>query len=77
MTGTIVNRVNEVIQTKGYKQYVIAERAGFKPKDFSDLMNGRKTFKAEYIMPICYALDVTPNVLFGFEEIPNKPPTHD
>lgn len=77
MSGTIVDRINKAIQAKGYKQYTVAERAGFKPKDFSDLLNGRKTFKAAYIMPICYALDVTPNVLFGFEEMPNNPPTHD
>ena len=70
MTRTIVSRVSEVIQVKGYKQYIVAERAGFKPKDFSDLMNGRRTFKAEYVMPICDALNVTPNVLFGFEDIP-------
>ena len=72
-----LNCVSEVIQTKGYKQYIVVGRAGYKSKDFSDLMNGRKTFKAKYIMPICYALDVTPNVLFGFEELPNEPPTHD
>lgn len=70
MSGNVLNRVNMVIQARGYKQYVVAERAGFKPKDFSDLLNGRKTFKAEYVKPICEALGVTPNVLFGFEDLP-------
>ena len=39
MSGNVLNRVNMVIQARGYKQYVVAERAGFKRKDFSDLLN--------------------------------------
>ena len=69
MPGTILERVNDVIHVKGYKQCAVAERAGFSPKEFNDLIKGRKTFKAEYVKPICAALDVSPNVLFGFEDI--------
>lgn len=68
MAVSIITRINALIQEKGYKQYIIAEKAGFKDKEFSALLNGRKTFKAEYVNPICYALGVTPNVLFGFEK---------
>lgn len=69
MQGTILDRVNDVIRIKGYKQCAVAVRAGFSPKEFNDLIKGRKTFKAEYVKPICTALDVSPNVLFGFEDI--------
>jgi len=69
MQETVLERVNAVIRIKGFKQYAVAERAGFKPKEFNDLIKGRKTFKAEYVKPICKALEVTPNVLFGFEDI--------
>jgi len=68
MSRGIASQVNRVIQEKGYKQYVIAERAGFTAKEFSDLLNGRKIFKAEYVKPICFALEITPNTLFGFSE---------
>lgn len=67
MEKTIVTRLNELIRSKGYKQYVVAEKAGFTSKELSDLLNGRKTFKAEYVRPLCKALCITPNELFGFD----------
>ncbi len=63
---TTAERVSALIKEKGYKQRAIAEKAGFEPRDFSNLLNGRKTFKSEYICPICKALGITPNELFGF-----------
>lgn len=61
---TIALRVKEIIKEKGYKQYVIAKKAGFTPQDFSGILCGRKTFKADFVNPICYALEITPNELF-------------
>lgn len=63
--STTAERVSQIIKAKGYKQCVIAEKAGFSPKDFSNLLCGRKTFKTEYVNPICNALGVTPNDIFG------------
>lgn len=65
---TEAERVNSIIKEKGYKQCAIAERAGFSAREFSDLLHGRKTFKSEYINPICKALGITPNELFGMGE---------
>lgn len=64
---TIALRVKAIIKEKGYKQYIIAKKAGFSPQDFSSILCGRKTFKADFINPICYALSITPNELFGIE----------
>jgi len=64
---TAAERVSSIIKRKGYKQGAIAERAGFTAKEFSDLLCGRKTFKSEYVCPICKALGITPNELFGID----------
>ena len=56
--------VKTIIVRKGYKQSVIARKAGFTPTEFSNLLCGRKTFKADYVEPICKALGVTPNDLY-------------
>ena len=61
---TIALRVKAIIKEKGYKQYIVAKKAGFSPQDFSSILCGRKTFKADFVNPICSALGVTPNELF-------------
>ncbi len=68
----IASRVKAIIKEKGYKQYVIAKKAGFTPQKFSGILCGRKTFKADFINPICYALEITPNDLFGIESDSEK-----
>lgn len=65
MGTTMAERLKAIIDEKGYKQYVIAERAGLTAKELSDLLTGRKTFKADYVKPLCKALWITPNELFG------------
>ncbi len=61
----ITERILRIISNKGLKHGFVAERAGFSQKDFSNILHGRKTFKAEYVMPVCTALDITPDELFG------------
>ena len=56
--------VKSIIEQKGYKQNAIARKAGFTPQEFNNLLCGRKTFKADYVEPICKALEVTPNDLY-------------
>ena len=35
----IVNNIKKIIEVKGMKQGVVAERAGFTPQDFSNMLN--------------------------------------
>ena len=51
----IADNIKSVIQEKGYKQKNVAFKAGFSEKAFSDLLNGRKTIKAEMIPGIASA----------------------
>ena len=66
MESTIAKNVKRIIKEKGFKQYVIAERAGFDPKTFSNMLNGRKIIADYDISKITTALGVTPNDIFGF-----------
>lgn len=59
-------RVDAIIKEKGYKQCAIAKKAGFNQRNFNDVLCGRKIFRVDYVIPICTALNVTPNDLFGF-----------
>lgn len=60
----ISSNIRRLIQDKGVKQCYIAERAGFDEKTFSNMVNGRKTIRAEYIPMIAEALEVPVNALF-------------
>ena len=64
-----ISNIRDIIRDKGYKQCVIAEKAGFSPQDFSNILCGRKVFKVEYVKSICIALEVTPNDLFGIKSV--------
>ena len=59
--------VKKIIESRGLKQSYIAEKVGLNPKTFNALLNGRKTFDVSSVVPICRALDITPNQLLGFE----------
>ncbi len=61
----LVANIRAIIQEKGMKQKAIAKKSGFGEQDFSNMMNGRKEIKAEYIPPIAEALGVTPNEIYG------------
>ena len=45
----IINNIKRIIEEKGMKQVAIAERAGFTASEFSNMLNGRKLLRAEYI----------------------------
>lgn len=62
----LVQNIKEIIRLSGLKQCLIAERAGYGKKEFSNMLNGRKTIKAGDIPGIAVSLGVTPNELFGF-----------
>lgn len=63
----IATNIRQIIKKKGYKQKTIAERAGFSENEFSAMLNGRKSIKAEYVPLIAVSLGVTPNELFATE----------
>lgn len=65
----LVMNIRKIINSQGLKQNAVASRAGFNQKDFSNMLNGRKIIKAEYIPLISIALGVDPNKLF---ECPQK-----
>lgn len=61
----IVDNIKWLINSKGMKQGVVAERAGFTPQDFSNMLNERrKLIRAEHLPAIADALKVDVNELF-------------
>ena len=56
--------LERIIRKKGYLKGAVAKKAGFTPKHFSDILHGRRAFHIEYVVPICDALDISPNELF-------------
>lgn len=55
----IRQRIRACINDRGIKQYVIAKKAGFSPKQFSAMMTGKRKIYAEDLGPICVALNVS------------------
>lgn len=66
--GIVPKNILKIIQDKGVKQCVVANRAGYSKQQFSDMVNGRKIIKVVDILAIAEVLEVTPNELFGISE---------
>lgn len=66
---TVAEKIKLIIHDEGYKQYVVAKKAGMNPKQFNALLNGRKTFTVDYLPQICIAINKTPSEVLGFNEI--------
>ena len=64
MHDVIVDNIRRLINEKGLRQNAVAQKAKFSERQFSDMLMGRKTIKAEYIPAIAKALCVDPNALF-------------
>ena len=62
-----------IIDEKCLKQSAVARAAGYEPKKFNDLLRGRKRMTSDDVVPICKALGITPNELFGIEHTPSQP----
>lgn len=66
---TIIDNIKMLISKKGMKQSVVAERAGFTPQEFSNILNERrKLLRIEFMPPIAQALEVDMNELYGVED---------
>ena len=49
----IISNIKHIIDEKGMKQGVVAERAGFTKQEFSNIMNDRrKLLRIEHLCPI-------------------------
>lgn len=64
----IIENIKKLVKESDIKQGAIARRAGFTDQSFSDMMNGRKLLRAEYIPQIAIALGKTVNEIYGIKE---------
>lgn len=62
--------IYKIIDEKCLKQSAVARAAGYDPKKFNALLRGRKKMTSEDVVPICKALGITPNELFGIDRRP-------
>lgn len=63
-----VSNIRRLVKDSGMKQKAIAKKVKVTEKEFSDMLNKRRTIKAEYIPLIALALNVTPNDLLLFND---------
>ena len=66
--SVLVESIRSAISKSGMKQKAVAERIGFTEQMLTDMLNGRKVIKAEFIPALCAVLDMTPNQLFRWPE---------
>lgn len=58
-----IENIKKLLKETGLKQYVLAERCGYTPKTFSQLVNGKKTITDIDVIKLCKGLNVEPNDL--------------
>lgn len=69
----VIENIKKIIERKGMKQVAVAERAGFTPQEFSNILNERrKLLRIEHIVPIAKALGVEVNDLYADPAEPEK-----
>ena len=61
-------RISRIIDERGFKQRAIAQRAGFSPQQFTDMLNGRRIIKACDVLAVADALGVEVGELFIEED---------
>lgn len=64
----VVKNIKAIIKRNGLKQKYVAEKAGFTKNEFSNILNGRKMFRTEYVNFIFNVLGIQPNDLFAQNE---------
>ena len=60
--------IARIIKEKGLKQAYVAEKAGYKPQELSDMLNGRKLIKACDILKLSIVLGVTADDIYAAGE---------
>lgn len=63
---SIIDNVRIAALKSGYKHHVIASKMGLTVQQFSDLINGRKVFRAEHLQKFCEVVKVSPNEILGY-----------
>lgn len=66
----LLNRIRTAIENADLTQEEIAERVGVDAVTISRWKNGTRIPKADLIIPLCKATEVTPGWLYGCEERP-------
>ena len=74
MKSIIAKNVKDIMQEKCFKQSLVAQKAGYPYKTYSNMLNGRKIITDVDVMKIANALGVEPNELYGInkQEDPEK-----
>jgi len=65
MENCVALGIKQNMVAKGLYQKAVAERAGFTEQQFSDMLNGRKVIRAEYLPAIAKVLGVNISDLFA------------
>lgn len=64
--------IADAIRQGGYKQATIARKAGMMPRRLSDTLHKRRRLDANELLPLCKALRITPDKLYGMGEVKIK-----
>ena len=69
----VPENIIRLIDERGLKQRAVAAKAGYRPQQFNDMLNGRRIIKVIDMLAIANALGVTPNILYGLEADSQRP----
>lgn len=58
----------KIIFEKGLKKKHVADYIGMTPQQFSDLLSHRRNLRESDVIPLCNALGVSPNELYGYNK---------
>lgn len=61
---TVESNIYKIMSDKKMKQSAVATAAGFTPREFNQILRGRRILRAKFIPQICEALGCEPNDLF-------------
>ena len=63
----VYEKVRAYIDDNGFKQVVVAQKAGIPKVTFNAIMNGKRTLYADDLRAICLALNVSPELFIEIE----------
>lgn len=58
----VYEKVRAYIDNNGFKQVMVAQKAGISHVTFNAIMNGKRTMYADDLRAICLALNVSPEL---------------
>lgn len=64
----VIEIIQKTIFEKGLKKKHVAEAINLTPQQFSDLLARRRHLNQENIIPLCEALEISPNELYGYKK---------